>query len=92
MNDVVIGAWREGLTKQNKEDIATIEKRYNQGFRLLPFESTVLDLVLTFDAYEEIANDLLMDCCTDCVLLEDELPFLEAPIPPKKPKKVNAAL
>jgi hypothetical protein len=66
MNDVVIGAWREGLSKTMTLDIAAIEKRYNQGFRQLPFESTVMELVLILDAQDLMFSDLLIDMACEC--------------------------
>ena len=66
MNDVVIGAWREGLDKTLTADIATIEKRYHQGFRQLPFESTVMELVLILDAQDLMFADLLVDMECEC--------------------------
>jgi hypothetical protein len=66
VNDVVIGAWREGLSKTIAADIAAIEKRYHQGFRQLPFESTVMELVHILDAQDLMFADLLVDMSCEC--------------------------
>jgi hypothetical protein len=66
MIDVVIGAWREGLTKQRSEDIKAISERGNQGFRLAPFEATILELSMALDAYDVFLDDLYVDCDCDC--------------------------
>jgi hypothetical protein len=93
MNDVVIGAWREGLSKTIAADIAAIEKRYHQGFRQLPFESTVMDLVLILDAQDLMFADLLVDMsceCCECDHSDGEVTGLyvpEEPLPPVKKSK-----
>jgi hypothetical protein len=66
MSDVVIGAWREGLTKQRTEDIKDITKRADQGFRLAPLEAFALELSMALDAYDVFLDDLYVDCDCDC--------------------------
>ncbi len=61
MNDLVIGAWRNGITRQLAGDVATVEERLRQGFRLLPYESTVSDLTHLLDGYDAFAHALLYE-------------------------------
>ncbi len=63
MNDVVIGAWRNGLTPTLASDVKVIEERREKGFRLLPYESTVSDLTLVLDGYDAFANETLTEDC-----------------------------
>lgn len=76
MNDVVVGAWRNGLDERTALDIAEIEKRYAQGFRQLPYESTVMEMVLILDACDDAIADMMdFECEESCSCAE------------KKPKK-----
>lgn len=75
MNDVVIGAWRNGLTLAQAGDLQAIEKRLEQGFRLLPNENTVVELSQMLDRYDEFAEEILTDPRT----LIEMLPVQERP-------------
>lgn len=80
MNDVIIGAWRNGLDKQMAADLEITEKRHAQGFRLLGFESTVLQLAQLLDAHDELFAELLTKECDTCAaarLLDDvSIPYI----------------
>jgi hypothetical protein len=94
MEDVVIGAWRNGLSPKMTADIAHIEDRYNKGFRQLPWESTVMELVLILDAQDLMFDDLLADMAHDCDCdhdypLAETLDDVEIPIEVPKPKTVR---
>jgi hypothetical protein len=71
-NDVTIGNWRAGLNKTLAADLKFIEDRYRQGFRQLPYESTVMALALILDAYDKHLDQLPKesDGC-DCMQCQD---------------------
>ena len=72
LNDVVIGAWRHGLDKIMLGQVEHVEQRRNTGFRLLPYESTVSELALILDAYDEIFEELLTAEPACCMMVEEE--------------------
>ena len=82
MVDVVVGAWRNALSKALASEVASVEERRDKGFRLLPYESTVSELALILDGYDAFAQDIL----TEDLPHGEELPFsdmTETPVGPE---------
>lgn len=59
-NDLVVGAWRNGLKDTTRKSVEEVMKRYNGGMRQLPYESTVAELAILLDGLDAFAADLLM--------------------------------
>ena len=77
MNDVVAGAWRNGLDVKLRSEVEQVEARRDKGFLLLPYESTVARLAELLDAYDVLVEELL--------LAEDEdFPPTPVAVPKKK--------
>jgi hypothetical protein len=66
MNDLIVGAWRNGLDANTQGAVEGIEKRRAAGFRLLPNDSVVADLADMLDSYDSVAEELLDDRVCDC--------------------------
>lgn len=58
-NDVVVGAWREGLGDPSV--VEDVLKRRASGFRQFPYESTVVELADLLDGYDSFAEELLTE-------------------------------
>ena len=52
---LTVGEWRSGLPTAVLSQIREVEGRSNQGYRQLPYESTVMYLVLLLDGYDDFA-------------------------------------
>lgn len=62
-NDLVVGAWRNGLGDHAAEHVGEVDKRRTQGFRQLAYESTVAQLSDLLDSYDTLAAELLSEQC-----------------------------
>lgn len=75
MTDLCVGNWHGGLDVALAGEVALIEQRRLQGFRLLPYESTVSELALLLDGYDAITEEILTEdcgCCTETMPLPFE--------------------
>ena len=57
--DLVVGNWRGGVDAKEVALIETTLQRDEQGFRLLPPESTVRNLARMLDAYDALMPEFL---------------------------------
>jgi hypothetical protein len=60
-NDLVVGAWRNGLNATTAGFVEAAEKQRAQGFRLLPLASTVVELCDLLDSYDNVGEELLLN-------------------------------
>jgi hypothetical protein len=58
-NDLIVGAWRNGLSPTTAGFVEAAEKQRSQGFRLLPLASTVVELADLLDSYDSVGEELL---------------------------------
>jgi hypothetical protein len=58
-NDLIVGAWRNGLEGSTAEFVAEVEDRRGKGFRQLYMESAVANLCDLLDSYDSVAQELL---------------------------------
>lgn len=63
MNDLIVGAWRNGLDETTGGYVTDVEARKSKGFRQLPYESTVQELTELLDSYDELVSELLQADC-----------------------------
>ena len=60
-NDLIAGAWRNGLDDVTAGVVAEVEKRRAAGFRQLAYEKTCVDLIDLLDSQDNLAETLLME-------------------------------
>lgn len=72
-NDLIAGAWRNGVDQTTLVFVNEEMERRRAGFRLLPLSSTVVDLADLLDGYDDLVEDLLLDKARN-VVVEAELP------------------
>ena len=72
-NDLIAGAWRNGVDQTTLAFVNEEMERRRAGFRLLPLSSTVVDLADLLDSYDDLVEDLLLDKARN-VVVEAELP------------------
>jgi len=65
MNDLIVGAWRNGLTTPTSDLVNDAAERVRLGFRPLPYQETVLALSDLLDSYDEIVADFLEETVED---------------------------
>lgn len=58
-NDLVVGAWRNGLEASVREYVQEAESRASKGFRQLYMEYAVIKLCQLLDGYDSVASELL---------------------------------
>ena len=58
-NDLIAGAWRNGVDQTTLVFVNEEMERRCAGFRLLPLSSTVVDLADLLDGYDDLVADLL---------------------------------
>lgn len=61
MSDLILGAWRNGLSEGQAGDLEEIEKRHEQGFRLMPLDYLVLQFADYLNEYDELFAELVGD-------------------------------
>ncbi len=59
MNDLIVGAWRNGVGSDVTDIVDEAYAKQKSGFRQFPNESTVRELAELLDSYDEVANELL---------------------------------
>jgi len=59
-NDLIAGAWRNGVDQTTLEFVNDEMQRRRAGFRLLPLSSTVVDLADLLDSYDDLVEHLLL--------------------------------
>jgi hypothetical protein len=57
--DLIVGAWRNALTTEDLSTVQAVEMRADQGFRLVPNESVLVQLAHALDGYDDFAASLL---------------------------------
>lgn len=89
LQDVVIGAWREGLTVAFASQVAQAEKNFNIGLRQLPYESTVLELTRILDILEQH----YLEACAERDKPDafEVTPLVRGPLPKATPAKKPSA-
>jgi len=60
-NDLIAGAWRNGVDQTTLAFVNEEMERRRSGFRLLPLSSTVVELADLLDSYDDLAEYLLLD-------------------------------
>ena len=58
-NDLIAGAWRNGVDQTTLAFVNEEMERRRAGFRLLPLSSTVVELTDLLDCYDDLVEDLL---------------------------------
>lgn len=61
MSELIVGAWRNGLGISATSVVEQTVDKAKVGFRMLPAEQALLDLVDTLDGYEAFASEVLTE-------------------------------
>lgn len=56
MRDLIVGAWRNGLSSDGADIVNTLEAQTKSGFHLFPAQLATLELVDLLDCYDEYAE------------------------------------
>lgn len=59
MSDLIVGAWRNGLSESTQQFVEEVEERQGKGFRQLPHEKSMLELVGLLEGYDAVTGEIL---------------------------------
>lgn len=61
MADLIVGAWREGLSDTAREFVKLMEGREDTRFRETAYDGPIGQLISLLDGYDAIAEELLTE-------------------------------